>query len=666
MKKLLILLLIVTGFCASAQKLEGQARIDSLQKELQNAKEDTDVVDINVHIAKVYYKIDKDSSKHYATKAKQLAGKIAYPHGIEQSAFRIGQIAYDNNDYKTALHLFKELLDSKLSIIDSAGIAFAYYKLSFSYLHLHIYDSMVYCMDRSTQYNPNKIEAAGTLGMAASTIRAKGGPSSVSYTCFKKQAEIYKKLGMVYKEADAYADLTMLFGTIGNDSSARIYANKALDILLKKPDSIRANYFALIKLIDFEKRIKAYGKAHELANWMIAEERRIGDIYGVVYGLNQNGSIYYEEGKYKEALKEHREAYGISQKVNNDFLIYASTASMAECYNMLGNYTQALKYAKYSMKKRGPDSDFWNLEEDYQLFVELYKNIGNYKKAFEYQGALYKLQDSLAKDENKAEIARMETQARVTADSLQNIKVQEEAAQKLIRQRRYTFAGVGGVLLLIVVAFFIAKERKKSDKLLLNILPTEVAKELKAKGASDARLFDNVTVLFTDFVGFTTVSERLTPQELVHELDECFKAFDEILDKYNIEKIKTIGDAYLAVCGLPTADERHAEKVVQAAQEIRTFMVDRHAKLGDKTFEVRVGVHSGDVVAGIVGVKKFAYDIWGDTVNTAARMEQNSEAGKINISQTTYELVQDKFTCTYRGELEAKNKGKLKMYFVEV
>jgi class 3 adenylate cyclase len=171
-------------------------------------------------------------------------------------------------------------------------------------------------------------------------------------------------------------------------------------------------------------------------------------------------------------------------------------------------------------------------------------------------------------------------------------------------------------------------------------------------------------VLFTDFVRFTQVSERLSPKELVNELHVCLKAFDGIISKHNIEKIKTIGDAYLAVCGLPKADPKHAENIVNAAKEIRAFMKERHAQFGDKTFQIRLGIHSGSVVAGIVGIKKFAYDIWGDTVNTAARMEQNSEAGKINISHTTYELVKDKFTCEYRGEIEAKNKGALKMYFV--
>ena len=208
-------------------------------------------------------------------------------------------------------------------------------------------------------------------------------------------------------------------------------------------------------------------------------------------------------------------------------------------------------------------------------------------------------------------------------------------------------------------------EKKKSDDLLLNILPEEVAEELKQNGKSVAKFFDDVTVLFTDFVDFTKVAEDMTPQELVDELDVCFKAFDDIISKYGIEKIKTIGDAYLAVCGLPLPDDVHAEKVATASIEIAQFMMLRKQQLGAKTFDVRIGIHSGNLVAGIVGVKKFAYDIWGDTVNTAARMEQNSQPGKINISQTTYDLIKDKFECTYRGEITAKNKGELKMYFIE-
>lgn len=206
--------------------------------------------------------------------------------------------------------------------------------------------------------------------------------------------------------------------------------------------------------------------------------------------------------------------------------------------------------------------------------------------------------------------------------------------------------------------------KQKSDELLLNILPSEVAEELKEKGHTDARLFNNVSVLFTDFVGFTKAGERMSPQELVDELHVCFRTFDEIISKYRIEKIKTIGDAYLAVSGLPAADANHALNVTRAAIEIQAFMKDRKEKMREKTFDIRIGIHSGSVVAGIVGIKKFAYDIWGDTVNTAARMESASEPGKINISEATHELIKGHFDCTYRGMIDAKNKGELKMYFV--
>lgn len=211
-------------------------------------------------------------------------------------------------------------------------------------------------------------------------------------------------------------------------------------------------------------------------------------------------------------------------------------------------------------------------------------------------------------------------------------------------------------------------EKGKSDNLLLNILPGEIAEELKNKGHSEARLYENVTVLFTDFVNFTKLSEHMTPQEVVSEIDYCFKGFDEIISELGIEKIKTIGDAYLAVSGLPVANDQHAIRMVQAALKIREFMELYKAErieLNKPYFDLRFGIHSGPVVAGIVGIKKFAFDIWGDTVNTAARMEQSGVPGKINISAATFELVKDSYHCQYRGLVDAKNKGAMDMYFVE-
>jgi len=295
----------------------------------------------------------------------------------------------------------------------------------------------------------------------------------------------------------------------------------------------------------------------------------------------------------------------------------------------------------------------------------------------DYRGSLadYKLhtlyKDSVFNQDKKTEIMRLGMVRKMDADSLKSAQARQVVELKYRQQRTYTYLGVAGMLLLIGFSFFIVRERgkseqerKKSDNLLLNILPAEVAEELRTKGTTTAKHFDNVTVLFTDFVNFTDTGGRMSPQSLIDELHTCFKKFDEITSRYNIEKIKTIGDAYLAIGGLPSADPLHAEHAVKAAIDINAFMQDRIAKLGNKTFEIRIGIHSGSVVAGIVGVKKFAYDIWGDTVNTAARMEQNSVAGKINISQTTYELVKDKIHCEYRGEIEAKGKGVMKMYYI--
>ncbi|OJW83529.1 MAG: hypothetical protein BGO69_08650 [Bacteroidetes bacterium 46-16] len=211
----------------------------------------------------------------------------------------------------------------------------------------------------------------------------------------------------------------------------------------------------------------------------------------------------------------------------------------------------------------------------------------------------------------------------------------------------------------------LVNEKRKSDDLLLNILPEEIAVELKENGHTRAKQYDNVSVLFADFVGFTKIAAQIHPQQLVNELDSCFKAFDAIMDKYHIEKIKTVGDAYLAVCGLPVHNDQHAENILVAAIDIINFIKERRIILGDRTFEVRIGIHTGSVIAGVVGIKKFAYDIWGDTVNTAARMEQNSSPGRINVSESTYQLIKDKFSCQYRGEVEAKNKGMLRMYYVE-
>jgi len=222
-------------------------------------------------------------------------------------------------------------------------------------------------------------------------------------------------------------------------------------------------------------------------------------------------------------------------------------------------------------------------------------------------------------------------------------------------------------ILVVVLTKNLNQERAKSDSLLLNILPASVAEELKANDSVSPRHYENASVLFTDFVGFTQIAEGMTPEELIAELDGCFSRFDAIARKHKLEKIKTIGDSYMAVGGVPAANSTHAIDSVRAALEIQRFMTELAEKkktLNRPCWQLRLGIHTGPLVAGVIGREKFAYDVWGDTVNTASRLESSGVAGRINISGATYEQVKEFFDCEYRGKISAKHKGEIDMYFV--
>ncbi|MFN4080491.1 MAG: adenylate/guanylate cyclase domain-containing protein [Saprospiraceae bacterium] len=211
----------------------------------------------------------------------------------------------------------------------------------------------------------------------------------------------------------------------------------------------------------------------------------------------------------------------------------------------------------------------------------------------------------------------------------------------------------------------IDNERSKSEKLLRNILPEEIADELKTQGYAEPRFYESATVLFTDFVDFSRLSAQLSPREIIDELDECFLAFDEICEKHGLEKIKTIGDAYMCVAGLPKPLEDHPAAAVASAIQMLEWLEARQKNNPKAIFtQMRIGIHTGPVVAGVIGKNKFAYDIWGDAVNLAARLEEHGEPGQINISKSTWEAIKDRNPCTARGKIAVHNKGEIFMYFV--
>lgn len=306
---------------------------------------------------------------------------------------------------------------------------------------------------------------------------------------------------------------------------------------------------------------------------------------------------------------------------------------------------------------------FSRKESMFPLMSKLYAYRGQWKEAALYLDSSLLVKDSLASLDNAVQVLRLKQLAELQASKL-------EIAQNEVSIHRKTVQGyamITGLLIASVAGLLVYRQKKRadhakhrSDELLLNILPKNIAEELKATGASVAKKFEATTILFCDFKHFTKYSEEMAPEVLIQVLDSYFKAFDEVITALGLEKIKTVGDAYICASGLPAPDPQHAEKIVSAALKFQETMHESPAG-----WQLRIGIHSGSVVAGIVGIKKFAYDIWGDTVNTAARMEQGSEAGKINISQATYELVKHRFHCTYRGKLTVKHKGELDMYYVE-
>lgn len=291
-------------------------------------------------------------------------------------------------------------------------------------------------------------------------------------------------------------------------------------------------------------------------------------------------------------------------------------------------------------------------------------------------------QDRLIK-EQESEIELQDSKLELQESTLQ---LQESELQLRSSQRRFfLMLSILGMLIAGLVSWMflstkkantaleekndeVEKEKERSEELLLNILPQFVAEELKENQKVKTRMIKQCTVIFTDFIGFSAISKIVTPQELIAALDECFRAFDNIIVKHKIEKIKTIGDSYMCASGVPRTTKTHAIDAVSAAFEMVAFLDEwnkKREKKGLERFDARIGIHSGPIIAGVVGVTKFAYDIWGDTVNVASRIEGQSSAQKINISSTTYELIKEHYQCSKRGSISVKNMDDLEMYFVD-
>lgn len=399
---------------------------------------------------------------------------------------------------------------------------------------------------------------------------------------------------------------------------------------------------------------------------------------GYSTSLASVGNICTRAGRFSEAAYYLHRSLGVRAQRKDFAGIANSYVALGKMHHVRSNMDSALFYAENAFGIAQQTKNAQAVIAGADLLSELYRTKGDFRKAYDFKNINVNTRDSVSGEEAGREILRQQLSydyaKKSAADSLQFVREKEMDEVKLDRQRDYTKAGFTALAIVGGLLFFvyrqrnsIAREKKRSDNLLLNILPAETAEELKETGTARTKSYTMVTVMFTDFKNFTQTAEQLTPEALVELINHCYGEFDRIVSRHNVEKIKTIGDSYMCVGGLPVPNETNAVDTIRAAQEILTFINTFNAerkRQGLPFFDIRIGIHTGPVVAGIVGIKKFAYDIWGDTVNIASRMESSGEPGRINISQNTYEQVKTQFTCTHRGKIQAKNKGEIDMYFV--
>lgn len=591
--------------------------------------------------------------------------------------------------YDAALVDNLEILRILVLTQDKNEIATAYNNIAYNYIKTNNLQKAVNNFGIAINVNPNsnyKKEATLLTNMAicynnmgdqkTALIKLKEAQEILPNSEYQQLAFINQLISAIYMKGSDYYN-ALQYNAVAMDQAQKASAADLLSDAYRQAGEIHEDMY------EFEKALDFYGKYLSIRDSILVQEK-----------LRQQ-QLLQQQFLLEKAEKEIK-LYQINEELKD----------LALQQSELEKERLALEATNLRLEAKKKTDQLTLLEKENQI-----KEARLKAQQVEAQTQLLLTEERLATEQKERELADLQQKEEMQTMQLANLEATELAQQKeleaetekrkaqeleLINQRRSNQLayGIGLFLLLASIlmlrSWFASKrsnkklaqknkeveqqkataewERQKSDELLLNILPEPTAVELKEKGYATPKKYNLATVLFTDFSGFTTISEQLTPELLVRELNDCFVAFDEIIERYGLEKIKTIGDGYMCAGGIPIPNETNPMDTVRAALEMRAFMKQKTAEkqaAGMPYWKMRMGIHSGELVAGVVGKKKFVYDVWGDTVNVASRMESNGVEEKINISKTTYELIKDQFICTYRGAVPIKHKGAIEMYFVE-
>jgi len=601
--------------------------------------------------------------------------------------------------------------------------------LSFDFLYSQVPPEEIARLKEEVAHTEDDKKKAKLYYQLANGYRFSVIDSGLHYA--NKCAELSKKINEHVLQVDALSIIGFILLEEGDIAGSLKYQLEGLKILEEHPDpSALGRHYNRVGNVYME--LEEYPLSLENYDRSIQYHYQANDPGLAHNGLSNIGNIYELMGELDSARVYHNKVFEFSKtNTDRDDITYGEMrVRMGNLEASSGNYDEALYQYHEGRKESLIDNDIRNLTFSYLQMAKVFYQVNELDSSrfyaqkglktagkIRFKKAIFEASDLLAnyyKQEDKLDSSLYYLeQANTYKDSLfgaetfrqlQLINLNEQKRQQeLIQENQELRAFYQRVIFLFLLALAgiiavylwinnkkkekrnallksqkdeiekshleLSAEKKKSDDLLLNILPAEIAEELKENGSAEAKSINSVSVLFSDFKGFTEASTQMTAHELVAEINTCFAAFDSIMTKYGIEKIKTIGDAYMAAGGLPVPENDSVKNTVLAALEMQSFISQRAKEMtldGSPFFEMRLGINTGPVVAGIVGVKKFQYDIWGDTVNTASRLESNGLPGKVNISQSTYEILKDDsdFIFENRGKVNVKGKGEIDMWFV--
>lgn len=607
---------------------------------------DTSKVDSLNALGRSTFTTDPERSIAYSDSAKALAEKINYRKGLGIALKNKGIVYYYQAKHVDALDYYNQSLEIFRNHHDNSGTANLLSNIGVVYLERGDYAKALEYYLESLKY----AELAGDKYRILIALNNVGG--------------IYmaKPVSAGNKEAEEYfLKAFNLCEELGKKEDLGPISVNLADIYLKSNnDSLVEKYL--------DNALKAYG-----------------GLEGKYDAYNKYAEYYNKKKNYDAALKNANDALALTSKSSNKLPHIHALIQLAETYANKNEYALSLSFfdkAKSVAVEAGTKDE---LKDVFQKVSSVYAHKKDFANAYKYHSLFTALKDTLYSEDIEKKIGTLQFDFDLQKKQTEiNLLTKDKAItdQQLQRQKLVKQALITGLVLMLMIAGLIYRsyriklrtnkvldqQKAQIEQLLLNILPDEVAKELQANGFAVPRHYDSVAVMFTDIEGFTTIAEKMEPRELVKELNTCFMAFDEIIEKYNLEKIKTIGDAYMCAGGIPTPDPKYIENILEASMDIRDYMHhynDKKRALGQAPWELRLGVHVGPMVAGVVGKKKYAYDIWGLTVNIASRMESNGEPGQVNVSSNVFELMKDKYAFKYRGKIYAKNIGDIDMYFVE-